>query len=346
MRSFITVVCLMLFLAVPVDGESYQPPSAPDTAMDLMPDQTDSFGDGLCHIIRTAIGKLHPGLVQTGKICVGVVAVAVLIGVLTSVAGQNKQVLELVGVVTVSLLMYGSADSLIQLATDTVYEINQYGKLMLPVMTAALAAQGGVTKSATLYTATVFLDSVLSTAISELLVPALHICLAVAIVSSICNQQMLKDLFASVKSCTTWGLKTVLYVFTGYISITGVVSGTTDATALRATKLTVSGMVPVVGGIISDASDAILVGAGLVKNSVGVYGLLVIAALWIRPFLQIGIQYLLLKFSGSICKSFGTDGIASVVKGFSDVMGMLLAMVGTVSLILMISLICFMQGVG
>ena len=107
-----------------------------------------------------------------------------------------------------------------------------------------------------------------------------------------------------VKWLMTWTLKIILYVFTGYIGITGVVSGSTDAAALKATKLTISGTVPVVGGILADASEAVLVGAGVVKNAAGIYGLLAVTALWISPFIQMGTQYLLMKGTAGFCAMF------------------------------------------
>ena len=75
-------------------------------------------------------------------------------------------------------------------------------------------------------------------------------------------------------------MKIVLYAFTGYIGFTGVVSGTTDAMAMKAAKLTISGAVPVVGGILSDASEAVLVSAGIMKNAAGVYGILAVLAIF------------------------------------------------------------------
>ena len=129
------------------------------------------------------------------------------------------------------------------------------------------------------------------------------------------------------------------------MGITGVVSGSADAVRLKATKLTISGMVPVVGSILSDASESILVGAGIMKNTVGVYGLLVILALWIEPFLTIGLQYLLLKATVAICETFDTKDVSGVIKSFSTAMGLILAMTGTVCLMFLISVVCFMKDV-
>ena len=124
------------------------------------------------------------------------------------------------------------------------------------------------------------------------------------------------------------------------------VSGGTDAAALKAAKLTISGFVPVVGGILSDASEAVLVGAGIVKNAAGIYGVLAVMALFIGPFIKIGTHYLLLKATGTIGAIIGTKNSVSVIDLFSTAMGLILAMTGSVCLLLLISTVCFIKGVG
>ena len=118
-----------------------------------------------------------------------------------------------------------------------------------------------------------------------------------------------------------------------------------DASAVKAVKLTISGMVPLVGGIISDASETILISAGLLKNATGIYGLLAILAIFVGPFLKIGTQYVLLKLTAALCSIFSVKRESDLLNDFSGGMGMLLAMAGTVCLFLLISVVCFMRGV-
>jgi stage III sporulation protein AE len=138
----------------------------------------------------------------------------------------------------------------------------------------------------------------------------------------------------------------VLYIFTGYMSITGVISGTADAAAVKAAKLTISGVVPVVGGILSDASETVILSAGIMKNAVGIYGLLAVAAMWITPFLTIGAQFLMLKLTAAVCGVFGVKEASDLIADFSAAMGLVLAMTGAVCFFLLVSIVCFMKGMG
>ena len=345
MRILMIIVALFLVLAVPVSAMDFTAPSAPEQAEKYLPNETENFGDGLRFVIKSALTTVQPSITQALEICVSLVAAALLISLISEISGNVKMITELAGTATVSVLLFRPTNSLIGLGIDMIQQISQYGKLLLPVMTGAMAAQGAVTKSGAIYAATAFFDALLSNTISVLLVPLLYILLSVSIICNLFQQPLLKDIRKFLKWLLTWSLKTILYVFTGYISITGVVGGTTDATMLKATKLTISGMIPVVGNIVSDASEAVLVSAGLMKTAAGIYGLLVMIALWIGPFLQIGIQYLMLKATAGICEVFGTKSIAELMKDFSSAMGLVLAMNGTMCLIFVISTICFLKGV-
>ncbi len=82
----------------------------------------------------------------------------------------------------------------------------------------------------------------------------------------------------------------------------------------------------------------------MMKSAAGVYGILSFIAIGIRPFLQIGTQYVLLKGTSAITSLYGTKTAASVVQEFSTVMGFILGMTGASAFILMISTVCFMRG--
>ncbi len=344
MKQLLLIGMLMWAMTIPVCADTIEAPTAPQDVMDLMPAEQNSFGEDLWYVVRSAAETLEPELAQCATVCVRIMVAVILVSVLGSVSGSAKSVTELAGAVTVAVILISTGNTLIASASGTVQSLSDYGKLLLPVMTTAMAAQGGVTGSAALYTGTAVFDAVLSSLISWALVPMIYTFLVLAIANAALGEELLGKLKGFLKWLCSWGLKIILYVFTGYMTITGVISGTADQTALKAAKLTISGMVPVVGGILSDASETILISAGTVKNAVGVYGMTALIAIAIGPFLRIGIQYLMLKITGSVCGTFGAKRITELIMDVSAAMGLLLAMTGTVCLMLVISVVCFMKG--
>ena len=160
------------------------------------------------------------------------------------------------------------------------------------------------------------------------------------------GEELLKKIADSIKNILHWLLKTLLIIFTTYMSLTGVVSGMTDAAALKAAKLTMSTVIPVVGGILSDASESVLISMGVVKNAAGIYGILATLAVFVGPFLKVGIQYLLLKVSALLCSLFADKKISGLIDDFSAAMGVLLAMIASSCILVLISTVCFMKGIG
>lgn len=341
------MICSVILsvLLIPVSAQTFTAPEAPQAAQKYLPKENSTFWDDFRYVFKSAVNDLSPHFSQALSICISVLCVVLLMSIIHTINSDTQSIINVVATVAIGVLLISPVRSLVALGTQTVQELNEYGKLLIPVITAALAAQGGVTASAAMCTITTFFCSLLTSLISKLLVPMVYIYLCLSVASRALGEEMLEKLKGTVKWLITWSLKTVLYLFTGFLTVTGVVSGSADASAVKAAKLTMSGFVPVVGGILSDASEAVLVGAEVMKNTIGVYGLLAILALWIGPFLQIGVQYLLVKVTAGVCDVFGSKQTSGLVQDFSGGMGILLAMTGAECIILLISIVCFMKGI-
>ena len=346
MRLFFIFLLLLSILPVPVSAVDFTAPQVPASGSRCMPDNTEDFGSGLLELLQTAVLQIRPDLNEAANVMLSVTAAVVLICILRFFTSNVKNTADMTGAIIISAILFTNTDAMIHLATETVLELSEYGKLFFPVMTAAVAAQGGLTSSTALYVGTTIFDSILGSIISGIMVPLIYLYLALAAAASAMQEDGLKKIQDLIKNFVSWSLKILLTVYTTYMSITGVVSGTTDAAALKATQVTIASVVPVVGGILSDASEAILVSTGLMKNAAGIYGILAALAIFLEPFLKIGIQYVILKVTSALCGLFGSKNMVSLIEDFSSAMGLLLAMTGAVCLLLLISTICFMRGVG
>lgn len=346
MMKFLLLMPLLSFLICPVSALEIEAPEAPRAALELMPHKVDSFADGLSEIAQNAVKLIRPDLMEAAQLCMGIVCAAIIVSIVDTVSEGTHYVTSLIGSISISILLLQNVNAMIQLASDTIQELCDYGKLLYPVMTAAMAAQGGVTSSTSLYAATALFDAILGGLISQFLVPMVYLFLALAVANSALGDNILKKMGDLIKNTLSWCLKTLLTIFTTYMSITGVISGTTDAAALKAAKVTISSVVPVIGGILSDSSEAILLSARIMKNAAGVYGILVVLAIFLEPFIRIGTHYLMLKGTAAVCSIWGNKEIVGVIEDFSSAMGLLLGMTGAMCLLILISTVCFMKGVG
>ena len=344
LRKALMAVFLVFVLAVPAVAAELSAPKVPDFAQENMPQTTGTFGEGLLELLQKGICLLQPELEAGIQSCSGILISAVVFSLLSVFSEKMKGIVSLAGAAAIAAMLFQNTNGMVGYASDAVWEICEYGKLLCPVMTTALAAQGGITASAALYTGTITFITLLSMLVSRVFLPMVKLFLVFSGAYCALGEEALKKIADSVKSVLSWLLKTMLIVFTTYLSISGVVSGTTDAAALKAAKVTISSVVPVVGGILSDASESFLVSMSLMKNAAGVYGILATLAVFLGPFVKVGAQYLLLKLTAAICGLFGNKRISALVADFSTALGLLLAMVASGCLLVLISTICFMKG--
>lgn len=345
MKHLLALLLLLSSLVLPASALELTAPEVPEAGQALMPEDTASFSTGLTQLLQKALGALRPDLREACRISSALIGTGLLLSVLQGFSGRAKTFVSAAGTLAAASVLLTGTNALICLAASTVRQLSDYGKLLLPVMTAALAAQGGAASSAALYAGTAVFDLILGSLISRGLVPLVSVFLALSVAAAAGREDLLKKLRDLIRQLVSWTLKTLLTVYTAYMSITGVISGTTDAVALKAAKMTISTVVPVVGGILSDASETVLVSAGLVKNAAGIYGLLAIIALFLSPFLTIGIHYLVMKLTAALCALLGCKGLTELTEDFASAMGLLLAMTGAMCLLQLVSTVCFLKGI-
>lgn len=343
-RNVMIALLLVFSLSVPASAAELTAPRVPASGLERMPESTDSIGNGLQELLQECICLLQPELKEAMGICSGILVSAVLFSIISVFSDKVKGTVSIAGAAVIATGLFRNTNALIGYACEAVWEICEYGKLLCPVMTTALAAQGGITASAALYSGTIAFITLLSMLVSRVFLPMIKLFLVFSAANCALGEDTLKRIADAIKGVQCWILKTMLIVFTTYLSLTGVVSGTTDAAALKATKVTISSAVPVVGGILSDASESILVSMSLMKNAAGTYGILAALAVFLGPFVKVGAQYMFLKITAALCGLFGDKRISALVSDFSTALGLLLAMVASGCLLVLISTICFMKG--
>jgi len=335
---------LILVLATPAEASEIRAPVVPQSGMDIMPEETEDFGDALFQLMQNSIGSLFPDLRKSARSCMQLLVTALLLSLITVLPNQSGRMTSAAAVVVILLLIFQNADMLIHLAADTVREICEYGKLLCLVMTSALAAQGAMTTASALYAGTSVFTTLLGALISRYYVPMVYVYLVFSAANSVLGEENLRKIADGIKSVLNWLLKTLLLVFTTYMSVTEVITGTTDMVALKAAKVTISTVVPVVGGILSDASESVLLSMGLMKNAAGIYGILAALAVFIGPFLKVGVQYLGLKLSAALCSIFAAKNVSALINDAAAAMGLLLAMLAAACTIVLVSTVCFLRG--
>lgn len=320
------------------------PDSARDALADCDPSGGTDFADMLFSIVKWAselsLGTLHDA-VRTAAMLLAAAILCALAG--RAHPGAEIPVLPLTGAVASAVIFTGGMRSMTNLAAAALDELDAYAKLLLPVMCGAATASGAVTGAGAVYMGSSLFFSMLTSAIRAALLPLVYAFIALCTLECGLSDSRLGGVRKLLGWCISMFLKAVMTIFTAYISITGLLSGSSDEAALSAAKSALSAAIPVVGSIASDASEAVLQSAKLLRAGAGTFGILAVCAMSLVPFLRITVCYLTMKLAAAAAGMTAEKAHAALLEHFAAAMGYLLAMLGSAALMLLLSICCFMK---
>lgn len=345
-------ICLtLLLLALTVDAQAAELPedltdALPEAAGDLMEVEglsgPEGFSQGLAGIVERLAGGVKAVLRQRLRGAASILLVAVACGAVDGFAqgtGKGAAFLPMAGALAVTLLTAGSLEDLIGLGAETIRELNVFSKALLPTLAAATAASGAVTTATFQQVTTVFLADLLMELIDGLLIPLVYLYIGALAAGACLPENRLGAIAEALKKTVNWILTSSLLLFTVYLSTVRVIAGAADGASVKVAKAAISGAVPVVGGIIAEAAETVLAGAGMLKNTIGVFGMLAILAACAYPFLQLGVQYLLYKLSAFLAAAVGAPELCKLIDGLGGAFGLVLGMTGSCALLLLVSVL-------
>lgn len=321
------------------------PGSAQEAVQGMSPGDAD-LNTGIENLLRSAKGQAGGFFKQALSSMLLILAVVILCGIASSFAG-NSEYIALAGVLCVAVTAISGLNGIMADATQAVNEMNSFVQVLLPTLVGAGTAMGMPTAFFVRQTATVFFSGLLGNLISGLLFPLLYAYLALITVNAALPRDMLARLAQLVKWLLCGILSLTLIAFVTYLTVSGVVAGSADAVAVKGAKTAISGVVPVVGGIISDAAETVLVGAGVIKNALGIFGLVAVLGIVLAPFLQLGIRILVFKLTAALASTLTEERLTKYIDQLSTAFSLALAIVAASTLLVLISIVsCIQAGVG
>lgn len=327
--------------------EEAVPEEAKDLLGDLSADSDLDFREKLSTLWSAAVDTLTARL-HSGVKTVAMVLMITALCALAETMGEGeaaKTVISLGGVLAVSAVLVGTVSSFFQMGNKAIITLSQFSKALLPCIAAAAAASGSIGAAAAEGAATALFLDLLLTLMNNIVMPLIYAYTAAVIADAAVGGTVLSAAAKLMKKLCTLLLTLLVTVFTVYFSITGALSGAAGQLGVKLTKTAVSTVLPVVGGILSDAASSVLAGAAILRNAVGVFGLLVVLAICLTPMLTLGCYLLLYKFAAAISETLADKRMSSLVSGIGDAFGMVLAAVGAGGFILLFSIITSIRAV-
>lgn len=299
--------------------------------------------EGLAGLVDTGVREFDGVLRRAVRSGVLILVILLFCGLAETVhegmGKGNAQVVSLAGTLAVTAVAVADINSLLGMGTGAIERMTSFANVLLPTVAAVTAATGAITGAAARQLAAALFSDLLVNLVNSLLIPLLYGYIAVSVARAATGEEGLERLADLLKWTVTTVLTIVTLIFVNYLTASGVVAGTADAATVKAAKFAISGAIPVVGGILSDAAETVLASAGILKGTVGVFGMLTILGICLIPLLQLAVHYLAYKLVAALSSTLGSAPVCGLVDRIGGAFGLVLGMMGVCCLLLLITLV-------
>lgn len=280
-----------------------------------------------------------------------IVIVAVLCGVLLKLreaagSGEVVEVAEyacyLIAIIPLAqgfLAIIGSARSAIE-------GMAAFSRTLFPTLLALLAALGGNASASVFQPAVMAASTGLSAAIQDILLPVLMACAALAVLNRLSSRIKVEGLYRLLMTACSWSLGIAFTVFLGVLTVQGAASSAFDGVTARTAKYAIDNFVPVVGGMFADTVDTLIGCSLVVKNAVGLAGLLSVATLCLKPCLSILATVLAYKLCAALLEPVADGRVVKALGDFSSVLTMVFVAVLSVGAMFFVLVTALMNAGG
>ena len=79
----------------------------------------------------------------------------------------------------------------------------------------------------------------------------------------------------------------LITIFTGITAIQGIITKSADGILINTAKFSIDNFVPIVGGFAADSLEMVISCIGLIKNAIGIIGIIIILSMLIVPVIKL-----------------------------------------------------------
>ncbi len=276
------------------------------------------------------LASLKESALRFLPLVLAVVAVAVASGVLDSMKGSfaSESVSEIIHLACVGLilvLLLAQFSQVIVGASGIVSDIRRQAEAFFPVLLTLMTAAGAGASAGVYQPGVLVLTSGIVTVVSAVALPMFILSAAFTAAGSLTGAGSVRQLSGFFQSACKWLLSTAFFLYIAFLSVQGITASVYDGITVRTTKFALSKYIPVIGGYLSEGFNTVMAGSVLIKNSVGLTGV-VILLVTVLPFLvNLGILSLSVKLAAAVVEPLGNARIVELLGGLSKSIGILIA---------------------
>ncbi|KWU65798.1 stage III sporulation protein AE [Bacillus mycoides] len=194
-------------------------------------------------------------------------------------------------------------------ARETIQTMVDFILALLPILLALIATGGGVVSVSFFHPIIIFLMNTSGLLMNYIVLPLLLLATILSIVSTMSDQYKVTKLSKLLQNVSVGIIGIFLTVFLGVLSVQGTASAVADGIAVKTAKFVTGNFIPVVGRMFTEAADTVISASGLLKNTVGIIGLVILCLIVAFPAIQIFCIAFIYKFAAAVLQPVGGGAI-------------------------------------
>lgn len=227
--------------------------------------------------------------------------------------------------------------SLLTTVRQTVDSVSVFMLSYVPVYGAILAAGGAPAGAVSYQTTLLAAAELLVQFIRAVVLPALTVSLALGCTGTVTEGFSLDALSAGIYKAILWAMGLFTTVFTGVLSVQQMVAAAGDTLSGRAMKFSLSSFVPVVGGALSEAYSTVVGCAGLLRSTVGCFGLAATALILLPPLIACLCWNLCLHMAAGTAALFQLGQLEKLCRTVAGAVRVLIGVLAVFALLMILS---------
>ncbi|MGG0176173.1 stage III sporulation protein AE [Gottfriedia acidiceleris] len=225
-----------------------------------------------------------------------------------------------------------------QATQDAITVMIDFLRALIPILLALIATSGGVISVGVFHPILIFLMHTSGLLVTYFVLPLILVSTILSIVSIINDELKVTKLASLIRNVAVGVLGIFLTIFLGVLSVQGLTTAVSDGVAVKTAKFVTSNFVPVVGKVFADVTDTVISASLLLKNTVGIVGLVTLLAIVVFPAIKILVLALIYKFSAAILQPVGSKNIISTIDTIGKSVTYLFVCLSIVSLMFFLSM--------
>lgn len=210
-------------------------------------------------------------------------------------------------------------------------------KALMPSYFLAVTAAGGVASAMIFYNMVLAVIYVIQVILLKLVVPGIHLFVLFQLVNYLHKEDILSKMAEFFKTILEWTLHTCVAVLVGMQVIQNMISPAVDSLKRDAIGKTATA-IPAVGNAIDGVTEVALGTAVLIRNCIGVVGILVLLLLGLPPIIRLGVTTLIYKLLAAVVQPVADKRMTGCLSTMGEGCRLLLRVLLTVELLLLITI--------